>query len=45
MIPAKEAGHLPIGGTWLGSLLVRALDLRLDGCEFDSQPPRLMQDG
>jgi len=25
---------------WLGSLVVRALDLRLDGREFDSPPPQ-----
>jgi len=25
---------------WLGSLLVRALDSRLNGCEFDSRPWR-----
>jgi len=27
--------------TWLGSLMLRALDSRLDGREFDSRPPRL----
>ena len=27
---------------WLGSLVVRALDVRLDGREFDSRPPRLI---
>jgi len=27
---------------WLGSLVVRALDLLLDGREFDSRPPRLV---
>ena len=27
---------------WLGSLVVRALDSRLDGREFDSRPPRLI---
>ena len=31
--------------SWLGSLAVSALDLRLDGCEFDSRPPRLILDG
>ena len=29
------------GRVWLGSPVVRALDLRLDGREFDSRPPRL----
>jgi len=28
---------------WLGGLVVSALDSRLDGLEFDSWPPRLMQ--
>ena len=27
---------------WLGSLVVRVLDWRLDGREFDSRPPRLV---
>ena len=27
---------------WLGSLVSRALDLRLDGREFDSRSPRLV---
>jgi len=27
---------------WLGSPVVMALDLRLDGREFDSRPPRLV---
>ena len=27
---------------WRGSLVVRASDLRLDGLEFDSLPPRLV---
>jgi len=26
---------------WLGSLVVRALNVRLDGREFNSRPPRL----
>jgi len=30
---------------WLGSLVVRALDLRLDGCKFDSRPLWLILDG
>ena len=29
---------------WLGSLVVRALDLRLDGREFDFRPRRLIRD-
>ena len=31
-------------GDAVSSLAVRALDLRLDGHEFDSQPPRLILD-
>ena len=27
---------------WLRGLVVRVLDLRLDGREFDSRPPRLL---
>ena len=30
---------------WLNSLVVMALDLRLDGREFDSRPPWLILDG
>ena len=30
---------------WLGSLVDRALYLRLDGRQFDSRPPRLILDG
>jgi len=30
---------------WLGSLVVRALDLRLDGRDFYSRPPPLVLDG
>ena len=29
-------------GWWLGGVVVRALHLQLDGCEFDSQPPQLI---
>jgi len=35
MVAADRRTH-----RWLGSLVVTALDSRLDGCEFDSRPPR-----
>ena len=38
----KVAALIPSGMIQLGSLVARALDLRLDGREFDSRPPRLV---
>jgi len=35
----RELSALTPSSGWLGNLVVRALDLQLDGCEFDSRPP------
>jgi len=39
----RTKNHVPC--IWLGSLVVRALDLRLDGREFDSLPPHAANTG